>query len=44
MVNLANHVYTEKENHMTRYGYIGLGDMGSAMAENLIRNTSEVTV
>ena len=22
---------------MTRYGYIGLGDMGSAMAENLIQ-------
>ena len=44
MVNLANNVYTEKEKHMTRYGYIGLGDMGSAMAENLIRNTSEVTV
>ena len=29
---------------MTRYGYIGLGDMGSAMAENLIRNSSDVTV
>ncbi len=30
---------------MTRYGYIGLGDMGSAMAENLIRNNSDtVTV
>ena len=31
---------------MTRYGYIGLGMMGSAMAENLIRQTyhGEVTV
>ena len=29
---------------MTRYGYIGLGDMGSAMGENLIRNSSDVTV
>ncbi len=30
---------------MTRYGYIGLGMMGSAMAENLIRNTDDsVTV
>ncbi len=29
---------------MARYGYIGLGDMGSAMAENLIRNSEAVTV
>ncbi|HJM27638.1 MAG TPA: NAD(P)-binding domain-containing protein, partial [Acidimicrobiales bacterium] len=29
---------------MTRYGYIGLGDMGSAMAENLIANSDAVTV
>ena len=29
---------------MTRYGYIGLGDMGSAMAENLIANSDTVTV
>ena len=29
---------------MTRYGYIGLGMMGSAMAENLIGTGAEVTV
>ncbi len=29
---------------MTRYGYIGLGMMGSAMAENLIGTGTEVTV
>ena len=44
MVNTPNNLYTAKETHMTRYGYIGLGDMGSAMAENLIRNSNDVTV
>jgi 3-hydroxyisobutyrate dehydrogenase-like beta-hydroxyacid dehydrogenase len=44
MVNAPNNLYTAKETDMTRYGYIGLGDMGSAMAENLIRNSNDVTV
>ena len=44
MVHAPNNIYTAKEKYMTRYGYIGLGDMGSAMAENLIRNSSDVTV
>ena len=44
MVNAPHNLHTAKETHMTRYGYIGLGDMGSAMAENLIRNSSDVTV
>ena len=44
MVNAPHNLHTAKETDMTRYGYIGLGDMGSAMAENLIRNSSDVTV
>ena len=44
MVRAPNNIYTAKEKYMTRYGYIGLGAMGSAMAENLIRNSSDVIV
>ena len=44
MVHAPNNLHTAKAARMTRYGYIGLGDMGSAMAENLIRNSSDVTV
>ena len=44
MVHAPNNLHTAKAARVTRYGYIGLGDMGSAMAENLIRNSSDVTV
>ena len=34
MVHAPNNLHTAKAARMTRYGYIGLGDMGSAMAES----------
>ena len=44
MVNAPDFFHPGKESPVTRYGYIGLGMMGSAMAENLIGTGAQVTV